>query len=801
MKKNFTKIIASFTIALALLFTAGVAHAARTQSSWLFDSAGYIFPTQNPVNVLISGTNRYLNFGTFSGSSGYGIRDNTGVMEYKNSGGSWTSLPSGGVIGGSGTAGMLTAFSGASTLTATSAPTASYYTATSTTATSTFAGSIYTKETQYPNQSGGTKNGNYIQSVSQGSDFVHCIGYNMRQFTVDKNQNTDTGIGWCTESDYPDPAEGNRSQNEVYLQAVSNKTLTGNIYRRLFFQGFDKDTFLPTYTAMSYGVDGFVLFNQQNASTSWTADTAGVYGTEKFNLQAGYLKVEVASTSIGTAAIPLTTLMVGSVSSGTAEATNKGIVQIGSGQANLADNGLEFKASSSGSGYGHRLATVYDGASNVDFYFQQRQGSPSWTTVGSIQGSSGFWGFGTTTPAGLVNIASTLPRLYISDTDSATNNKHWFMENNAGVLSFGTTTDGLSVSNSRGLSITNGGFVGVNSTSPLSQLYVKSTVDQTEFRTDGVQTVDWILQRTDNATASGALSFRGNDNGIDWQVATNNSVGSGLEFNGAGAANLMYLTTTGFLGIATTTPPAPLSVQAAQSQIADFNRNSDNGAWLTLSRNTSIRGYLGYENSTAGGGLGTGTLANSLILRATGALHLISAAAANGIGITIDSSANTGIGTTTPGAKLHVYNNSSTLAIIQNGSTGAVGNGSNIFFENLLSSGATHFAGFIGGIQQSTTLNTGDIQVSTYSGGAPSEVMRWTSGGLVGIGTTTPFANFQVTAAVNATTTAEIGRRGSNKGTCIKLYDATGVAWYYTPAVGTGTLTPSATSCASVAGF
>ena len=76
------------------------------------------------------------------------------------------------------------------------------------------------------------------------------------------------------------------------------------------------------------------------------------------------------------------------------------------------------------------------------------------------------------------------------------------------------------------------------------------------------------------------------------------------------------------------------------------------------------------------------------------------------------------------------------------------------------------------------------------------------TGGNVGIGTTTPFANLQVTAGNNATTTLEVGQKGSNKGSCIKLYDLTGAAWYYTPAPGTGALTSaSASSCASVAGF
>lgn len=49
---------------------------------------------------LINGLNHYLNFGFTSGSLGYGIRDNNGVMESKNSGGAWA--PFGAGTGGSG---------------------------------------------------------------------------------------------------------------------------------------------------------------------------------------------------------------------------------------------------------------------------------------------------------------------------------------------------------------------------------------------------------------------------------------------------------------------------------------------------------------------------------------------------------------------------------------------------------------------------------------------------------------------------------------------------------------------------
>ncbi len=53
-------------------------------------------------DVFLDGANRYLNFGTTTATSsaGYGIRDNLGTIQYKNLGGSWADVGSG---GGSGT--------------------------------------------------------------------------------------------------------------------------------------------------------------------------------------------------------------------------------------------------------------------------------------------------------------------------------------------------------------------------------------------------------------------------------------------------------------------------------------------------------------------------------------------------------------------------------------------------------------------------------------------------------------------------------------------------------------------------
>ena len=43
-------------------------------------------------DTLLNGSGRYVNFGTATSSSGYGFRDNSGVLEFKNSGGSWASI-------------------------------------------------------------------------------------------------------------------------------------------------------------------------------------------------------------------------------------------------------------------------------------------------------------------------------------------------------------------------------------------------------------------------------------------------------------------------------------------------------------------------------------------------------------------------------------------------------------------------------------------------------------------------------------------------------------------------------------
>lgn len=98
-----------FLLAILTLLVAGVfpvsAYAARTSVDWVnLSGTTYIQPNfgNAGVDLLILGSNRYLNFNTVTGTNGYGFRDNAGIMQFKNSGGSWTNFGSGSGGGGGG---------------------------------------------------------------------------------------------------------------------------------------------------------------------------------------------------------------------------------------------------------------------------------------------------------------------------------------------------------------------------------------------------------------------------------------------------------------------------------------------------------------------------------------------------------------------------------------------------------------------------------------------------------------------------------------------------------------------------
>ena len=66
---------------------------ARTEGQWEKKvGSSFIQTVRNVAGILLRGTNRYINFGSVTGDTGYGFRDNNGVLEYRNSSGAWTAM-------------------------------------------------------------------------------------------------------------------------------------------------------------------------------------------------------------------------------------------------------------------------------------------------------------------------------------------------------------------------------------------------------------------------------------------------------------------------------------------------------------------------------------------------------------------------------------------------------------------------------------------------------------------------------------------------------------------------------------
>lgn len=98
MNKSLKKKLIIAWAVIGLLIPS-VVFAARTDALWDYaNGTNFYSPNGSAtgVDILIKGSNHYLNWGSTSGINGYGIRDNSGTMEFKNSGGSWTGIGSGG---------------------------------------------------------------------------------------------------------------------------------------------------------------------------------------------------------------------------------------------------------------------------------------------------------------------------------------------------------------------------------------------------------------------------------------------------------------------------------------------------------------------------------------------------------------------------------------------------------------------------------------------------------------------------------------------------------------------------------
>jgi hypothetical protein len=332
----------------------------------------------------------------------------------------------------------------------------------------------------------------------------------------------------------------------------------------------------------------------------------------------------------------------------------------------------------------------------------------------------------------------------------------------------------------RGIFVDNAGNVGIGTTGPGAKLHVlggRVLVDNSDgfhVRGQGTNNCARIWYQTDNA--------------VQWNVGARNDTGQGggfsFENNQSGWASKLFITTTGNVGIGTTSPDAKLEV-AGQVKITGGSPaagkvlTSDGkglATWQTPFTGDSdwiISGSNMY--SGVSGNVGIGTISPAAKLEVAGQVKITGGSPAAGKVLTSDVtglatwqtpftgdsdwiisgsnmysgvSGNVGIGTAEPTEKLIV-----TGSINSNNQTsGGFNSGGTRVFMDLVSAAKI---GRIGTLAGGDSLSGTQGELGLYVKGC--EYVRINAAGNVGIGTSSPSAKLEVNGDISSVSAYKIG--------------------------------------------
>jgi len=549
---------------------------------------------------------------------------------------------------------------------------------------------------------------------------------------------------------------------EAYTSSLNNKTSS--------FATTGSNTFIGTQT-----ITGSVLqsgsFTSTGTLTAQTLVVQTITSSVIYSSGSNVFGNNIANTQVFSGSLYQT----GSLAFFAGSVSSKGTLTIG-------DAGITNAIINSADGMYFNIDSDVSGG-NPEFMFGKgRSGAGSGGTTFMTVNASGSVGIGTTSPASKLTIESSTYDDFIKLTRTSVGSMGISATNPRGIQ----TTDGAG--NFLGWHVSASGNVGIGTTSPTEMLHVGGDVrfagntylggiinvyqGDASIWVPNVGQAFTVKQNTGNVgigttnptnklVVQGGASFRGgtnvtqanyNDSGSTVDIIVDNqqpkiysSYWNGTEKNlylgTYSQQSLLVLTTGGNVGIGTTSPSAKLQIanSSAGSLVFDAHSSAFDGRYALLPGLFSI-GTLGNGYPEAGYNFTTSNSVYTKIGNDTawgisyGNSNLMAfkyAAAGTGTfswntAMAINLNGNVGIGTTSPSYKLEVN--------LGSGNSGIVARFNAPSYDEVnISAGLSNWIG---------TNSTSAFSLRTNN----TDKLTILSGGSIGVGTTSPFTKFHVSA-------------------------------------------------------
>ncbi|MBI2070196.1 MAG: tail fiber domain-containing protein [Elusimicrobia bacterium] len=273
-----------------------------------------------------------------------------------------------------------------------------------------------------------------------------------------------------------------------------------------------------------------------------------------------------------------------------------------------------------------------------------------------------------------------------------------------------------------------GGNVGVGTASPLTKLDVYGASPMVSIRHNA--TTDWAYLRFYQAsTLQGDIIAYGSATGLPNSLSIINYTATGpLVFATAGIERIR-ITSSGNVGIGTTSPSAPLAIYSG------LNTANDNGLRIcnTVAGDTNCSHFHWGTNKDV----------------------YIRSGSASGRVIVQDTGGNLGVGTAAPSNKLHVYSSAGWDGIRLAGGTAATG-------INIMMSNNNNYAYHLGVTGSANAASPNAFSI--WNNNTSSFPMLIKSNGNVGVGTTNPWGRLEVASDGAGTGSAILTIHNTNNG-------------------------------------